>query len=163
MFHSNPNITKGDYEFIRKLSNLNGGSINIYTPFVILVNESGSTLTATDVIGNSSSSFRFVLPQTILYCTLRDTKQHDKMKTQTQAYELSSQPTVCHTNSKGTSLDRWHRVLVGLRFHDKIELKRRHITKCEEHTLLPKCGETTMKYIQGYGQRIPLSGPKNEK
>ena len=71
--------------------------------------------------------------------------------------------TICHTKSKGTSLDHWHHVLVGLHFHDKMELKRRLITKYEEHTLLPKYGETTMEYIQRHGQHIPLSSQKKQK
>ena len=87
-------------------------------------------------------------------------KEHEQMAAQTQAYELSSQPTICYTKSKARSLDHWHHVLVGLHFHDKVELKRRLITKYEEHTLLPKCEETTMEYIQRHVQRIPLSSQK---
>ena len=104
-FQRKPNITKDDYEFIRTLSNWNGGPINIYTPFILLVDVMAPTLMSTAVIGNSSSSFRFVLPQNILYCTLRDMKQHDPMAAQTQAYELSSRPTIRYTNNKGTSLN----------------------------------------------------------
>ena len=110
MFHSNPNITKGDYEFIRKLSNLNGGSINIYTPFVILVNESGSTLTAIDVIGNSSSSFRFVLPQTILYCTLRDTNNMTKWRPKPKLMSYH------HSLRYVTLTQRVRRLITGITF-----------------------------------------------
>ena len=85
------------------------------------------------------------------------------MAAQTQAYELLSQPTVCYTKSTGTSLDHWHCLLVGLHVQDKEELKRRLITKYEEHTLFPKCGETTLEYIQRHGQRIPLSIQKKTK
>ena len=34
---SKPNTTKDDYEFIYSLSDWNGGLINIFTPFIILV------------------------------------------------------------------------------------------------------------------------------
>ena len=158
-----PKIDKKDYDFIRNLSDWTGGDINIYTPFIILVDESGDTLKATDVIGKASVSCKFVLPQTILFSTLRDMKKHDQMAAQTQAYELLSQPTISYTDSTGTSLDHWHRVLVGLHFQDKVELKRRIIISFEEHTLAPKSGETTMEYIQRHGQRIPLSIPKKRK
>ena len=90
-------------------------------------------------------------------------KKHDEMATETQVYELSSQPTIYYAKSKDTSLDYWHHVLVGLHFHDKVELKRRLITKYDDHTLLPKCGETTMEYIQRHDQRIPLSIQKKQK
>ena len=152
-FQVSPNITKKDYDFIRILSDWTGGDVNIYTPYVILVDESGDSLKATDVIGDALFSFKFVLPQTILFSTLRDMKEHDEMAAKTQAYELLSQPTINYTTSTGTSLDHWHRVLVGLHFQDKEELKRRITTQYEEHTLAPKCGEITMEY----SQRIHLS------
>ena len=155
-FQIKPNITKKDYDFIRILSNWNGGAINIYTPFILLVDELGNTLNATDVIGNSSLSCKFILPQASLFSTLRDMKEHEQMAVQTQSYELLSQPAVSHTKSTGTPLDHWHRVLVGLHFADKEELKRRLIMNYAEHTLCPKHEETTMEYIQRHAQRIPL-------
>ena len=74
-FQVSPKIDKKDYDFIRNLSDWTGGDINIYTPFIILVDESGDTLKATDVIGKASVSCKFVLPQTILFSTLRDMKK----------------------------------------------------------------------------------------
>ena len=74
-------------------------------------------------------------------------KERDKMAAQTQAYELSSQPTMYNTISQATSLNHWHHVLVGLHHSDKLELKRRLAKKYDEHTLLLKTGETTMEYI----------------
>ena len=49
-----------------------------------------------------------------------------------------------------------------LHYSDKVELKRRIAKKYEEHILLPKPGETTMVYIQRYGQHIPLDKYKKE-
>ena len=107
---------------------------------------------ATAVIGNSSSSFYFVLPQTILYCTLRGMKADDKIAAQAQAYELSSQPTICTTKSEATSFNGWHHVLVELHYSNKVEFKRQLVKKYEEHSILPKPGETTMEYIPRHGQ-----------
>ena len=162
-FQNTPNITKDDYDFIRTLSNWNGGPINMYTPFIILVDRLGHTVPAAGVIENLFSSFCFILPQTIIYCTLHDMKEHGRIAAQTQAYELSSQPTICNTNSQATSLNDWHHVLLGLHCNDKLELKRRLGKKHDEHTLLPKPGETTMEYIQRHGQRIPLEKHKKGK
>ena len=60
-FQVSPKIYKKVYDFIRNLSDWTGGDINIYTPFIILVDKSGDTLKATDVIGKASVSCKFVL------------------------------------------------------------------------------------------------------
>ena len=122
-FQREPNSMKDDYAFIRTATNWNGGPINIFTPFIVLIDCSGHRVIATDVIGNSSASLRVVLPQTILYYTLREMKAHDNMAAQTQAYELSYQPTICANTTEPTSLSDWHHVLVGLHYSDKVELR----------------------------------------
>ena len=101
-----PTITKDDYAFIHTLSNWHGGPINIFTPFILCLNAEGDFVSAPEVIGNDKSSYRLILPQTILYTTLRNMKEYDNIAAQSQAYELSSQPTIKSDSTTSNDITR---------------------------------------------------------
>ena len=77
-FQREPEMTMEDYAMIRDLSKWAGGVLSSDIIYSLYIDEDGRQLKASDAVGNLKTSFKWIVPQSILLTTLRRMKNEDE-------------------------------------------------------------------------------------
>ena len=153
-FRTEPEVTIGHYDIIRKLNNYAGGTLSSDIVYSFFRDKCGHPLTAGEVIGNPRASFQWIIPQSSLLTTLRNMKKEEQDILDIESYAQLPNASKRQRLPDDKSTMHWKSVLLTLTAKEQYKLKSYLIEVYANHSLQPKPGETTRQYIQRHGQRL---------
>ena len=115
----------------------------------------GNLIKASDILGKSTKSFRWVVPQTILLGTLRAMKGEVHEVLQMDSYAQLAEQSRSKVNMDERSPLYWKKLLYQLTAEEQVKLKKRLYVAYSKHTIAPLPGETSRQYLKRHGQRMP--------